>query len=178
MRFVDTNLEGLKIIELQCFKDSRGFFVERFHGKKFKEHGLADNLLQVNHSFSVKGVIRGLHFQTQPWQCKVVSCISGSIIDVAVDVRPSSPTFGQHFAIKLDSPDKMLYIPGGFAHGFEALEDCNIVYFVDEVYNPASDGGILYNSCGINWNTAHPILSAKDAALPSFEDYKKTAITA
>ncbi len=172
MKIIETGIEGLKVIELQKFEDDRGFFMEKFNKKHFADNGLNSNLMQVNHSLSHKGILRGLHFQTDPWQGKIVSCISGSINDVAVDIRKNSPTFGKNFAIKIDCPEIMLYIPYGFAHGFETLsETANVLYFTDALYNSQSDGGIHYDSCGIQWETKKPLLSQKDTQLPTFHNF-------
>jgi dTDP-4-dehydrorhamnose 3,5-epimerase len=172
MKVINTPLDGLKIIELQKFEDERGFFVERFNSKIFNESGLGDAIFQVNHSMSTKGVLRGLHFQTNLWQCKVVGCIAGKINDVTVDIRPDSKTFGQHFTLEISSPDVMLYIPHGFAHGFEVLSDvAHVLYFVDNKYDKSSDNGIHYDSCGINWQTKNPLISEKDGLLQTFEEY-------
>ena len=172
MKVIETGIEGLKIIKLQQFTDNRGFFVERFNSTAFHENGLNSNIFQVNHSMSTKGVIRGMHFQTNPWQCKVVGCIGGSIIDVALDIRPNSPTFGKHFMLEISSPDVMLYVPHGFAHGFEVLSDvAHVLYFVDNKYDKSSDNGIHYNSCDINWQTKNPLISSKDKQLLTLETY-------
>ena len=173
MKIIETGLEGLKVLELPKFSDERGFFMERFNLNRFESLGLNTKILQVNHSFSTKGVLRGLHFQTNPWQAKVVGCIGGSVVDVVVDIRPKSPTFGKHFAIELDCPEKMLYIPHGFAHGFEVISDsAHLLYFTDSHFNKESDNGIHYASCGINWQTKNPLISEKDALLKTFEEYK------
>lgn len=175
MKVTETGIEGLKVIELQKFEDERGFFMERFNTEKFKQHGLQTNLLQVNHSFSTKGVLRGLHFQTNPWQGKIVGCIGGTVVDIAVDIRKNSPTFGQHFAIELNCPELMLYIPHGFAHGFEVLsEAAHLLYFTDALYSKPSDAGIRYDSCNIKWKTTNPLLSEKDQNLPTFNQYSNT----
>jgi dTDP-4-dehydrorhamnose 3,5-epimerase len=173
MKVTETFLSGLKVIELTKFRDDRGFFIERFNVEQFTLFNLNANIIQVNHSFSTRGVIRGLHFQTNPWQGKIVGCIGGVILDVAVDIRKDSATFGQHFAIELDSPEKMLYIPHGFAHGFAVLSDsAHLLYFTDAPYSLTSDNGIRYDSCGIDWKLQEkPLLSAKDLALPTLEKY-------
>ena len=175
MKVIETGIEGLKVIELQKFEDDRGFFMERFNTETFKKYSLNTNIMQVNHSFSHRGVLRGLHFQTKPWQGKIVGCIGGNVLDVAVDIRPNSPTLGKHFSIELNKPELMLYIPHGFAHGFEVLsETAHLLYFTDALYDKQSDGGIHYNSCGIKWQTKSLLLSEKDIKLPTLAEYLKT----
>lgn len=173
MQVINTPLDGLKVIKLQQFGDERGFFMERFNADVFRANGLNANVFQVNHSMSTKGVLRGLHFQTNPWQCKIVGCIGGQINDVAVDIRPNSPTFGQHFMLEISSPNVMLYVPHGFAHGFEVVSEvAHLLYFVDSKYDKASDNGIKHDSCGIKWHTKEPLLSEKDQKLQTLENYK------
>jgi dTDP-4-dehydrorhamnose 3,5-epimerase len=140
-------LEGLKLIELDIYRDERGFFTERFNAKRFEEHGLPRLFFnQINHSRSVPGVIRGLHFQHTPAQGKMVGVSSGKVLDVVVDVSSSSKTFGQSFTAELDD-STLLWIPAGFAHGFSVLGDepADLMYFVDAPYNPAGEQGIRYN---------------------------------
>jgi dTDP-4-dehydrorhamnose 3,5-epimerase len=133
--------------------------------------------IQVNHSFSLQNVVRGLHFQTNPAQKKLVGVASGVIIDVAVDLRVKSPTFGKHFKIKIESPDTLLYIPEGFGHGFSVLspEGANLIYVVEGEYSKIGDGGVIYNDAelGIDWEVKNPIVSSKDELLQTFADYKK-----
>jgi dTDP-4-dehydrorhamnose 3,5-epimerase len=173
MKVENTGLDGLKVISLAKFGDDRGFFMERFNVAEFAKNGLSISILQVNHSYSSKGVLRGLHFQTNPWQLKIVGCIAGAINDVAVDIRPESKTFGKHFVLKIESNETMLYIPHGFAHGFEVLsESAHLLYFTDALYNKESDNGIRYDSCGINWEIKNPLLSEKDVKLQAFDEYR------
>jgi len=175
MKINKTFIEDLLIIEPQLFKDERGFFYESYN-----KNNLDINIVfvQDNESKSYKGVIRGLHFQTPPFeQTKLVRCVSGNILDVAVDLRTNSKTYGKSFSIELSSENnKQLFVPKGFAHGFQVLSETAIVnYKVDNFYNPKSDSGIIWNDkdLSINWNLdLKPILSVKDLTLISFKDLK------
>ncbi|MFS0861486.1 dTDP-4-dehydrorhamnose 3,5-epimerase [Fredinandcohnia sp. 179-A 10B2 NHS] len=176
MNIIDSKLDGVKIIEPNVFKDNRGFFMESFNFKRFKELGLEFNFIQDNHSLSVdKDVIRGLHYQLNPkGQTKLVRVITGAIYDVAVDIREGSPTYGQWVGVTLSEENhRMLLVPKGFAHGFCTLtENTHVQYKVDEYYSPEHDKGILWNdpSLGIDWPTENPILSDKDAKQPLLND--------
>src|SRR5690242_6720667 len=170
MQVVPTKLDGVKIVELKVHGDKRGFFVERFNHDRFKEAGLPTEFAQDNHSRSAPGVVRGLHFQHTPPQGKLVGCVRGSSYDVAVDVRPSSPTFGQHVGVELsDTNGKLLWVPAGFAHGFSVLGDgpADVMYKVTALYNAPGEQGILWNdpALGINWQVKNPILSERDTKL-------------
>ena len=175
MKINKTFIEDLLIIEPQLFKDERGFFYESYN-----KNNLDINIVfvQDNESKSYKGVIRGLHFQTPPFeQTKLVRCVSGNILDVAVDLRKNSKTYGKSFSIELSSENnKQLFVPKGFAHGFQVLSETAIVnYKVDEYYNPDSDSGIIWNDkdLSIDWNLdLKPILSKKDLKLISFKELK------
>ena len=175
MKINKTFIEDLLIIEPQLFKDERGFFYESYN-----KNNLDINIVfvQDNESKSYKGVIRGLHFQTPPFeQTKLVRCVSGNILDVAVDLRTNSKTYGKFFSIELSSENnKQLFVPKGFAHGFQVLSDIAIVnYKVDNFYNPKSDSGIIWNDkdLSIDWNLdLKPILSKKDLKLISFKELK------
>lgn len=175
MKINKTFIEDLLIIEPQLFKDKRGFFYESYN----KNH-LDINIVfvQDNESKSYRGVIRGLHFQAPPFdQTKLVRCVSGNILDVAVDLRTNSKTYGKFFSIELSSENnKQLFVPKGFAHGYQVLSETAIVnYKVDNFYNPKSDSGIIWNDkdLSINWNLdLKPILSFKDLTLISFKDLK------
>ncbi len=178
MKITPLELEGLKLIELKVHGDSRGFFVERFRLDAFTEHGLPTQFAQDNHSRSAPGVLRGLHYQTDPAQGKLIGVTRGRIWDVAVDIRASSPTYGQHFATELsDMNGRLLWVPAGFAHGFCVLgeESADVLYKVDSLYSPRSEGGVLWNdpAFGIAWPLAHPALSARDQTLPSFAKYRE-----
>ncbi len=182
MKIFNTDILGLKIIELDTYKDERGYFVERFNQNKFQELGLPINYFQDNYSYSLPRVIRGLHYQQNPSQAKLVGCTRGKIWDVAVDIRKNSPTFGQYFAIELsDENGKLLYIPAGFAHGFCVLgnEPVGVMYKVDNYYSKEGDGGIIYNDPDLNikWPIISPIVSIKDQVLPSFKEYKNSGQT-
>jgi dTDP-4-dehydrorhamnose 3,5-epimerase len=175
MKINKTFIEDLLIIEPQLFKDKRGFFYESYN-----KNNLDINIVfvQDNESKSYKGVIRGLHFQAPPFdQTKLVRCVSGNILDVAVDLRTNSKTYGKFFSIELSSENnKQLFVPKGFAHGFQVLSEIAIVnYKVDEYYNPDSDSGLIWNDkdLSIDWNLdIKPVLSAKDLKLISFKDLK------
>ena len=177
MKINKTFIEDLLVIEPQLFKDERGFFYELYNKNKLDK--IAKIIfVQDNVSKSKKGVIRGLHFQNPPFeQCKLVKCLSGSILDVAVDLRINSKTYGKFFSIELSSENnKQLFVPKGFAHGFQVLSEEAIVYYkADNFYNHKSDSGIMWNDMdlSIDWNLdLKPILSAKDLKLISFKQFK------
>ena len=158
--------------------DARGWFTEVYSEKAFAARGIDVRFVQDNHSLSVPAfTLRGLHFQTPPHgQAKLVRCIRGRILDVAVDVRAGSPTYGQHVAAELTAENgHQLYVPVGFAHAFLTLEpECEVTYKVSDIYAPQCDGGIRWDSVGIDWplpNGAVPELSGKDALLPSLADF-------
>lgn len=175
MRIIKTFIEDLFIIEPQLFKDKRGFFYESFNLNKLNEIN-SHSFVQENESKSRKGVIRGLHFQKPPYtQTKIVRCVKGKILDVVVDLRKESNNFGKSFSIELSSINKkQLYIPKGFAHGFQVLSNEAVVnYKVDQYYNKISDSGIIWNDkdLSIGWNYAiKPILSKKDLNLEKFNN--------
>jgi len=177
MKINKTYIEGLLIIEPQLFKDDRGFFYESYNKKKLDKK-IKIIFVQDNESKSIKGVIRGLHFQAPPFeQTKLVRCVSGNILDVAVDLRKNSKTYGKSFSIELSSKNnKQLFVPKGFAHGFQVLSETAIVnYKVDEYYNPDSDSGLIWNDkdLSIDWNLdIKPILSDKDLKLDLFKNLK------
>lgn len=172
----ETPIKDLVIIEPKVFGDDRGWFLESFSINAFKNTGLPYEFVQDNHSFSTKGVLRGLHFQKTPHaQGKLVRCTKGKLWDVAVDLRKSSPTYKKWFGLELSAENKkMLFIPEGFAHGFYALEDCEMQYKVTSGYAPESDSGIIWNDSeiGIEWPISEqdPVISEKDAALKSLEE--------
>lgn len=180
MNIVSANLiPDLKIIQPNIHRDDRGFFVERFNKKVFADLGLPTEYFQDNFSYSLPNVIRGLHYQNNPTQAKLVGCVRGKIWDVAVDIRVKSPTFGQHFGIELSGENgTLLYIPAGFAHGFCVLEGepADVAYKVDNPYSKAGDGGIAFDDphLSIKWPIKNPIVSDKDKSLPNFEEYKLT----
>ena len=177
MKINKTFIEDLLIIEPQLFKDDRGFFYESYN-KNNLDKVINIFFVQDNESKSNRGVIRGLHFQKPPYaQTKLVRCICGKILDVAVDLRKNSKTYGKSFSIELSSENnKQLLVPKGFAHGFQVLSNEAIVnYKVDEYYNPDSDSGIIWNDKDllIGWNyDIKPVLSVKDLKLISFKKLK------
>jgi len=178
MNITKTNIEGLLILEPRIFKDDRGYFYESYNRQKFGELGIEADFIQDNQSFSQKGAVRGLHGQANPFaQSKLVRVIKGRALDVAVDIRKNSPTFGKHFSIELNEDNKLLfYIPAGFLHGFATLEDDTIfTYKVNNYYNKASEIGVLWNdeTLAINWGirTNDVLLSAKDEILPRFHEF-------
>ena len=148
MNITKTDIEGLIIIEPQIFKDSRGAFFESWNAKKFKQLGISEDFVQDNQSVSSKGVLRGLHFQNPPYaQAKLVRVIKGSVLDVAVDLRKNSPTYGMHVSVILsEQNNKSFFIPKGFAHGFLSLEDNTVFnYKCSDYYNKESEGSLLWN---------------------------------
>ncbi len=167
MKINKTHLEGVIIIEPTVFGDGRGHFFESYRLDKLSEFGVNDDFVQDNQSLSAKGILRGLHFQTGEYaQGKLVRVIKGAVVDVAVDIRKSSATYGQHIAVELNENNKtIMYVPPGFAHGFVTLEDDTIfTYKCTNYYNKESEGAILWNSSalGIDWGITKPILSEKD----------------
>ena len=179
MKFIKTEISDVYIIEPSVFGDSRGYFLESFNLEKFEENVYPIKFVQDNESKSSKGVLRGLHFQKPPFdQAKLVRCIEGSVLDVAVDIRKGSPTYGKHVAIKLTGENKrQLFVPRGFAHGFLVLSDsATFAYKVDNTYAPDHDAGIRWNDKELNiqWGLIDSIVkvSAKDAELPFFLEFK------
>ncbi|MDB5227664.1 MAG: dTDP-4-dehydrorhamnose 3,5-epimerase [Bacteroidota bacterium] len=177
MKIIPTPLKDLYIIEPAVFSDNRGFFYESFNEKKLHEAGLNYNFIQDNHSKSGYGVLRGLHYQNNPYaQAKLVRVTQGRVLDIVVDIRKGSPTFLQHFALELSDENKLqLLIPKGFAHGFAVLsQTCEFLYKCDNYYDKASEGGIAYNdpSLKINWMISEKdiILSEKDKHNPTVEN--------
>lgn len=171
--FHATPLEGLYVVDTKVFGDDRGFFCETYNQKAFADAGLICDWKQDNWSRSQKGVLRGLHFQKSPHaQAKLVRVVAGSVFDVAVDIRPKSKTYGKWFGIELSAANKKaLYIPEGFAHGFQALEDnTDFFYKCSALYNPASEGGFMWNDkyFNIHWPIPNPVLSPKDQVYGEF----------
>ena len=178
MEFIKTEIPEVYIIEPSVFGDNRGYFSESFNLEKFEENVYPIKFVQDNESKSSKGVLRGLHFQKPPFnQAKLVRCIEGSVMDVAVDIRKGSPTYGKHVAIELSGENKrQLFVPRGFAHGFSVLSETAVfAYKVDNIYAPASDSGIRFDDkeLNIDWGlTEEDIqLSEKDKNLQSFKDF-------
>jgi dTDP-4-dehydrorhamnose 3,5-epimerase len=175
MKVIETEIPDVKIIEPKVFGDERGFFFESYNKKVFKELiGYAPEFVQDNHSRSVKGVLRGLHYQLKQTQGKLVRITTGEVLDVAVDVRRSSPTFGKWVAIKISAENKrQVWIPEGFAHGFLVLSDyAEFLYKTTDYYSPENEQCIRWNdpAIGIQWGTQTPSLSARDANGTSFHD--------
>ena len=176
MKVIKTELPGVFILKPQVFGDARGWFMESRSAPKMKAEGFDFDFVQDNHSYTEKkGVIRGIHFQNDPGsQTKIVRCIRGAVLDVAVDLRKGSPTFKKWQAYELSADNKLqLLIPRGFGHGFLTLEDnVEFLYNVDRPYNPAFDRSICYYDpdLAIDWGIAAPILSEKDAAAPLLRD--------
>ena len=174
--FESLDLEGVVLVTPKIFKDSRGFFLESYKTSDFYSGGIKEYFNQDNRSFSSKDVLRGIHFQNHPRpQGKLVSCLKGSIFDVAVDLRPNSPTFKKWLAIELTEESRqMLYIPPGFGHGFLTLSDfAEINYKCTNEYDPNLDGGIIWNDpdLQIDWKIQEPLLSDKDYSLPTLKKY-------
>lgn len=176
MQIEKTEIEGLLIIRPKVFEDDRGHFFESFNKNIFFKNGLSLEFVQDNQSLSNKNVLRGLHFQSPPYaQGKLIRVIKGSVLDVAVDIRKSSPTYGKHLIINLSEQNKiMFYIPEGFAHGFLTLEDNTIFsYKCTNFFNKESEGSLFWNDLelNINWGIANPILSDKDKVAPLFNSF-------
>ena len=181
MNFIPTKLEGCFVIEPKIFNDERGYFLESYNEKTF-QNGIGNQVqfVQDNQSFSSKGVLRGLHYQTgEHAQAKLVRVLQGEVLDVAVDVRPNSKTYGEHFSILLSAENqKQFFIPRGFAHGFLVLSDtATFFYKCDNFYNKESEGGLIYNDPSLNIDWKFPkeelIISNKDLILPNLENAKK-----
>ena len=170
MRIIDTRIPEVKIVEPKVFEDERGFFLESFRSEILNEVGLSHEFVQDNISKSYSGTIRGLHYQLEKPQGKLVQCISGTILDVAVDIRKSSKTFGNYVFAKLSGDNhKQMYIPPGFAHGFSVLSDEAIVHYkCTSYYHKPSERGIRWDdpTIRINWGIDRPILSDKDRVQP------------
>jgi len=173
-----TAIEGVVIIEPRVFEDARGYFFESYSKREFDEKVRPVNFVQDNESMSVRGVMRGLHFQRPPFsQSKLVRCVKGRVLDVAVDIRKGSPTYGQHVAVELSEENhRQFFVPRGFAHGFAVLSDVAVFqYKCDNYYHPEADGGISIadETLGIDWQTdpAHAILSEKDLKHVLLKDF-------
>ena len=181
MNFIPTKLEGCFIIEPKIINDERGYFMESFNENTFqKGTGKAVHFVQDNQSFSSKGVFRGLHYQTgEHAQAKLVRVLQGEVLDVVVDIRPDSKTFGEHVSVLLTGENQtQFFVPRGFAHGFLVLSDtATFFYKCDNFYNKESEGGIIYNDKSINIDWQFPtdslIISEKDLILPTLENAKK-----
>ena len=177
MNVTRLELDGLVQIALTVHRDARGFFVERYQEQCFAQVGIKDRFVQDNHSRSAPGVLRGLHYQHDPAQGKLIGVIRGRIWDVVVDIRPDSPTFGKHRAAEMsDENGLVLWVPPGFAHGFCVLggEAADVLYKVDAPYRAAGEGGLSWADpeLAIPWPLEKPIVSERDARLPRFADYR------
>lgn len=180
MEFRESFIKDLFEITPRIFHDERGHFFESYNQKVFKEHGINGNFVQDNQSFSIKGVLRGLHFQRPPFaQGKLVRVIQGRVLDIAVDIRKDSPTFGKYDSFILDAKKgNMAYVPEGFAHGFVALEESIFVYKCTNVYNKESEGGINWAdpSLNIDWGVKNPLVSDKDKILKNMDELLSMSI--
>ncbi len=176
MKITTTPIEGLWIIEPKVWNDERGYFYESFRDDFFKTNHAPINFIQDNQSLSQKGTIRGLHFQAPPYeQAKLVRVLQGAVLDVVVDIRKNSPTYGQSFSVELTSKNHLqFFVPAGFAHGFSTLEDNTIFcYKCSNYYHKAAEGGIRFNDLdlGIDWKVEGKYISEKDYELPTFKEF-------
>ncbi len=180
---IETSIEGVYVIEPTVFGDNRGYFMETYSKEEFAQIGLDYNFVQDNQSKSKKGVLRGLHFQKENSQAKLVRCIKGEVFDVAVDLRPGSKTYGKWEGVKLSEENKKMFmIPRGFAHGFMVLSDeAEFTYKCDDVYNQAAEGGLAWNDPDVNieWpmgdlSVNDLLTSEKDSKWPTLKELKKT----
>jgi len=177
MKFIfSPEISGLKLLQSSVFYDARGYFFESYNYETFKNLGIEDVFVQDNQSLSKKNVIRGLHFQVPPFaQAKLVRVLKGAVMDVAVDLRKNSPTYGQHFSVELSEENQLqFYIPVGFAHGFAAWEENTILaYKCSNIYHKDSERTILYNDNDLNidWNIKNPIVTEKDLQGVCFKDF-------
>ena len=168
----ETDLPGVLLVEPRVFEDARGFFVERYHAERYRAHGIDAAFVQDNHSRSVRGTLRGLHFQRRHPQGKLVECVRGAVYDVVVDLRVASPAFGRWAAVEL-TRGRQLWVPPGFAHGFCALSDeADVLYKCTDVYRPDDEGGLAWDDpdLGVPWPVERPLLSEKDRRLPRLRD--------
>lgn len=170
MRVLQTRLPGVVIIEPQVYRDERGFFLETWHARRYVEAGIDASFVQDNHSRSVKDTLRGLHFQRTRPQGKLVRAIEGEIFDVAADVNPDSPHYGEWVGVSLSANDfRQIYVPPGYAHGFCVIsEAAQVEYKCTDLYDPADEGGVMWNDpvLAIAWPTSAPVLSRRDQAHP------------
>jgi dTDP-4-dehydrorhamnose 3,5-epimerase len=180
MRVVETNFSGLLLIEPQCFRDERGFFLESFHAERYRAHGIAEEFVQDNHSRSCSNVLRGLHFQVRHPQAQTLTVMRGRIFDVIIDLRSNSPNFGRWYGVELsDEGPQQLYMAPGFAHGFCVLSQfADLHYRVSRLYDPADEHGLIWNDAdlGIRWPIANPILSARDSCYPTLRQLDRAQL--
>ncbi len=174
MKVSKTDLDGVLVIEPKVFRDSRGTFYESYSWKKYEEYGIPNHFVQDNHSVSVQGTVRGLHYQVNPGQAKLVRVTRGEVFDVVVDIRKNSPTRGKWWGTRLSETNYLqLYIPVGFAHGFCVLsESAEFLYKCSDYYSPENERGIIWNDpdLSIDWPAEQPILSEKDLTHPRLRD--------
>jgi dTDP-4-dehydrorhamnose 3,5-epimerase len=177
-RRLETKLDGVVLLEPQVHGDERGFMVETFRRDAWAELGVEVEFVQHNHSRSVKDTLRGLHFQTEPGQAKLVRCPRGAIFDVAVDLRRGSPTYGRWEGQVLDDErHRQLFVPAGFGHGFAVLSDvADVTYLLSSTYDPASESGIAWDDpeVGVEWPVAEPLLSERDKSAPRLAEVADT----
>jgi dTDP-4-dehydrorhamnose 3,5-epimerase len=181
MKVSDLAIAGLKLIELDVHADERGFFIERYNETRFAVNGLPTRFVQDNHSRSIPRTLRGLHYQARPAQGKLVGVVRGAILDVVVDIRPLSATYGRHLATSLsDENGRLLWIPPGFAHGFCVIgaEPADVLYKVDSPYERSTEGGILWSDpeLRIDWPFTDPTVSPRDQHLPRFHEYRQNPV--
>jgi len=175
MKVLDTNLEGLKVIEPDKFDDNRGYFLKSFEKKAFAEQGIIIDITQTNHSFNkLKGTLRGMHLQVEPFaEAKLILCEKGKIFDVAIDLRKSSATYGKWFGLDLSEDNKkILFIPKGFAHGFQTLVDnTEVLYFMSGEYSKEHEAGVRWNdpAFSMSWPLEPTVIADKDRNWPAFE---------
>ena len=177
MTIIETDFEGLVEIHPRIFRDDRGYFLETYREDSLTNYGLPTNFIQDNQSFSTKGVVRGMHLQLAHYgQIKLVRAVTGKVMDIVLDVRKGSKTFGKYYRCLLDSKlGNMLYVPSGFAHGIAVLEDAVFSYKCSEYYHQPSEAGIVYNDpeLNIDWGIQNPIISDKDRKLPTFKEFSE-----
>jgi len=174
VKFIKTPLEGLILIEPDCYQDERGFFLESYQEQRYKDAGILDQFVQENHSRSTKGVLRGMHFQINKPQAQIVTLIRGHIFDVCVDLRPNSSTFSQWYGVELsDDNTRQIYMAPGFAHGFCVLSEyADLHYKVSQFYNPEDEAGLYWNdpAVGIKWPILNPDVSQRDQHFSCLKD--------
>jgi dTDP-4-dehydrorhamnose 3,5-epimerase len=180
MNVIQTDIPGVMIIEPKLLGDNRGFFLETFQAERYASHGIHRPFVQDNLSRSARGVVRGLHLQNPSPQGKLVMALRGCVLDVSVDVRVGSPTFGRHVAVELnDENHRQLWVPRGFAHGFAVLsESADFFYKCDELYRPSNEIVVRWSdpAIGINWGVKRPVLAARDATAPLLANVERLPI--
>jgi dTDP-4-dehydrorhamnose 3,5-epimerase len=174
MQLIDEPIQGVKILKPFVFEDARGNFVKSFHEDQLAAHGISMTVREEFFSTSSKDVLRGMHFQTPPHaHQKLIYCITGKVLDVLLDLRQCSPTFGRSISLELSATNRhVLYVPVGFAHGFFSMEDHScLVYKTDAVHAPQNDAGIHWDSFGFDWPSHTPLISGRDLAHPAFSEF-------